>query len=627
MKVRAKLVFLVLGIVVALAAAVGAYMVLLGPVNQIEREKNYLIDLEDTINDDLIELNKLPYSPINTESELFSNASKGVEKAFQNLGNINVLPRINKEIKSALEVIANLQALNDKRLVKFNEDYDVLKTDAQAIFYFPDSMSFIQFFTEKLRPEKVALLPAVVPHFATFMSDLHIMQDSLVSSRETIEDQYSIISNEINATQRRAVAIAVTIVLGILSLTVGLALVLSNGIAGSIIGIERDIALLKEGDLSKRADVKSRDEIGMLAQNLNLFLDGLCSSLYQIKGISKSNIEVKNRLIYAATEATSSASQIESSTRSIGERIERFDSRIAESVGSIGKIVESITELNAQIEGQSSMVEEATASVTEMLSSLGNMSRITEKDRASTDELVQVSEHGRNVFEAAFTKIGEIPQNVGTIREMAAVIQNIASQTNLLAMNAAIEAAHAGESGRGFAVVADEIRKLSEASTASSRDISESIKSIVSKIDEATAANADTSRAFAAIDEKIKNVSGSMAEMYASINEIQIGSKQILQAMVELQERSVHVKDGSENIDESSTKINRMMDDLSKISTEVTSNIDEITTGITSISASIRSVAEFAEEVGSGSGRLDEEVSRFKTATEEDAQFPHQEVV
>jgi methyl-accepting chemotaxis protein len=459
------------------------------------------------------------------------------------------------------------------------------------------------------------------------MSDLHIMQDSLVSSRETIEDQYSIISNEINATQRRAVAIAVTIVLGILSLTVGLALVLSNGIAGSIIGIERDIALLKEGDLSKRADVKSRDEIGMLAQNLNLFLDGLCSSLYQIKGISKSNIEVKNRLIYAATEATSSASQIESSTRSIGERIERFDSRIAESVGSIGKIVESITELNAQIEGQSSMVEEATASVTEMLSSLGNMSRITEKDRASTDELVQVSEHGRNVFEAAFTKIGEIPQNVGTIREMAAVIQNIASQTNLLAMNAAIEAAHAGESGRGFAVVADEIRKLSEASTASSRDISESIKSIVSKIDEATAANADTSRAFAAIDEKIKNVSGSMAEMYASINEIQIGSKQILQAMVELQERSVHVKDGSENIDESSTKINRMMDDLSKISTEVTSNIDEITTGITSISASIRSVAEFAEEVGSGSGRLDEEVSRFKTATEEDAQFPHQEVV
>jgi methyl-accepting chemotaxis protein len=614
MKIRAKLISLVLGVVLVLAVAAGAYAALLGSANQIEHEKSYLVALDDTIKNQLIELNKLPYTVLKTGIETFADTNKDLDTAFQNLGKIKALPRFNKDIGSALEVITDLQALNKKRLARLNADLEVLTTDAQAVFYFPDSINLTMFYSYDFRPEKKKLAVAALPHLETFMSDLAVMQDSFVDSEKTIAEQYSIIDREISTTRTRALAMAAVIILGIM---IVLALVLAHGIAGAIIKIERNISMLKEGDLSGRANVKSRDEIGMLAQNLNFFLDGLSSSLYRIKEISKSNIRVKNNLIDATTEATSSATQIESSTHLIGKQIETFDSHIAQSVGSISKIVGSITDLNAQIEGQSSMVEEATASVTEMLSSLENMSRITQKDRASTEKLVQVSERGRSVFETAFSKIGEIPQNIGTIREMSSVIQNIASQTNLLAMNAAIEAAHAGEAGRGFAVVADEIRKLSEASTESSRDISESIEIIVSKIDEATAANAETSHVFADIDEKIKGVSESMVEMHGSIGEIQIASKQILQAMIELQERSTRVKEGSATINESSSDIKRMMDNLSKVSTEVTSHVSEITAGISDIGLSIRAVAEFAEEVSSGSTQLDEEVNRFKTTCEE----------
>jgi len=260
------------------------------------------------------------------------------------------------------------------------------------------------------------------------------------------------------------------------------------------------------------------------------------------------------------------------------------------------------------------MVEEATASVTQMLSSLNNMSRVTGKDRDSTNELVQVLEHGRSVFETAFIKIGEIPQNIGIIRDMADVIRNIASQTNLLAMNAAIEAAHAGEAGRGFAVVADEIRKLSEASTSSSRDIAESIKAILAKIEEATEANKSTNQAFSAIDEKIRDVAKSTLELYSNISEIQLGSNQILQAMVDLQERSVRVTDGAKEMGEGSGEIKEMMIDLTRISTDVTANISEIISGIEDISVQLRSVAEFDDRLGNVSGRLDEEISRFKTS-------------
>ena len=102
------------------------------------------------------------------------------------------------------------------------------------------------------------------------------MQDSLCRLGTTISEQYAIIDGAISATRALAFTMAAVIILGIM---IALALILANGIAGSIITIERNISMLKEGDLSERANVKSRDEIGMLAQNLNLFLDGLSSSL------------------------------------------------------------------------------------------------------------------------------------------------------------------------------------------------------------------------------------------------------------------------------------------------------------------------------------------------------------
>ena len=138
------------------------------------------------------------------------------------------------------------------------------------------------------------------------------------------------------------------------------------------------------------------------------------------------------------------------------------------------------------------------------------------------------------------------------------------------------------DAGRGFAVVADEIRKLSEVSTKSSRDISQSIKLVVAKIDEATRANAGTGLAFSAIDEKIKEVSRSMIEVNAIIGEISIGSKRVLDAMVELKKRSLEVRDGSMSMDEGSMEINS-------------------------------AVAELSERVGGMSAQLDEDVNRFRT--------------
>jgi len=615
MKIRAKLTLLILGNLALLAIAASLYFILLFPVDRMEKEKSYFTDLSSAMRLQQVALNRLSYLPIVKAYASFTDATVALDASFKNLDNVKVLPTANADLKNDIDVIKGLKDVAHDSVAKIDDDSRTLIASMKSLFAFLDMINLYEpyartFNSQAQKSEAEAVKALIKP----FMSDILGMDVSIDMFEDTISQQFAKIDHEIAAVRSRAFGTAGIIVVIIVGITLLGSILIARGIAKSIIRIERNIVLLKEGDLSKRSKLSTKDEIGSLSGNLNLFLDGLSNSILNIKDISKANIDSKGKLIIAASEATSSATQIGANAKSIEKQVRNLDGRIAESAGSIGKIAVGITDLKSQIEGQGAMVEEATASVTEMLSSLTNMSRITEKNQKAAEDLVAVSERGRTVFETVSAKIGEIPQNIGVIRDMASVIQNIASQTNLLAMNAAIEAAHAGESGRGFAVVADEIRKLSEASTTSSRDIAESIKGIVSKIEEASTANAGTNGAFAAIEERIKGVSTSMTEIHASINEIQVGSRQILDAMVDLQDRSLGVRAGSKSMEEGSTEITEMMADVGRISSEVANNITEIAHGIEDIGSSIRSVGSLSEDVGSGSALLDAEVSRFKTA-------------
>jgi len=615
MSIRLKLITLVVGTLVLSAASLCLFLVFLAPVNRIERERGYLSALAEAMKEEQVQLNRLPYAGIKEGSRSFQAAVDGTDGAFVKLGDIRTLPRLNQGMKDSLEIIRRLKTLRDRNLAAMQADYQVLVGDAKAVFTFFDFKNFTEFSDyDFLNPVSKALASAALPHLHKFMTSQSIMQGSLEAALSTVADQYSIIDRQIRKSRSEAIAAAAGIAGLIVALSVTMALVLANGIAAAVIGLERNISLLKDGDLSGRAKIRSRDEMGKLSADLNRFLDGLSGALNRIKGISGTNVEMKDELLKAVTEASGSVAQIQVSTESMGKQIRGFDRSIEESTRSIGRILRGIEELDEQIEGQGSMVEEVTASVTEMLSSLDSMGRITERDRALAEGLVRVAERGHRVIEEASDKIAEIPRSVGIIREMAEVIRGVAASTDLLAMNAAIEAAHAGEAGRGFAVVADEIRKLSEASGASSDDIARSIESIIARIEEAMGANAGTSEAFAAIDGKIREVASSMDELFSGLGEIRQGSEQILQAMTVLQERSMRVKEGSSSMKEASSEIGAMTEELGRVSSEVSTSIGEIGDGMSDIDRAIDTVAKLAERVGDGSNRLDEDVGRFKTA-------------
>ena len=474
-------------------------------------------------------------------------------------------------------------------------------------------LSFYTVDEERYKPKK-AFLDAARLDLPAFMSTLRIASQSLQYSAGTIEENNVIINEQILSIQNGATRTAAIIAFLVIAAAVTAALFFARSMALSVVGMAKGIGKLKEGDLTVRAAVAGSDELAVLAGDLNATLDLLALSLGEIKRVSKSNLEVKDRLVSASSEASSASTQIESSARSIERQFETLNSHVESSSQSVGKIGGAMADLDREIADEGAMVERVTASVTQMLASLENMSRITARDRESSVKLVEEAGRGSEVFASATLKIAEIPESVDAIRDMAKVIQGIASRTNLLAMNAAIEAAHAGEAGAGFAVVADEIRTLSEASTSSSKEITKSIKAIVDKIRLSMEANSSISGAFAAINGRISEVSASMDELYASIGEIQAGSKDILEAMVELRDRSLKVKDGSQAAKDGSLEISAAVAELSRISSEVNSNIGEITLGISDIHSSIGHVSDFAERVGAESVRLDAEVNRFKTA-------------
>ena len=145
-------------------------------------------------------------------------------------------------------------------------------------------------------------------------------------------------------------------------------------------------------------------------------------------------------------------------------------------------------------------VEESTASVNEMIASLKNLDKMTNARRESASRLVETAKNGGEKLSNTVEVVRNINNSIGSISDMIKIIDGIAAQTNLLAMNAAIEAAHAGDAGRGFAVVADEIRSLAETTSNNSQEIGSIIRDVMEKIHIAAESSEDTIQAFQDID-------------------------------------------------------------------------------------------------------------------------------
>lgn len=366
------------------------------------------------------------------------------------------------------------------------------------------------------------------------------------------------------------------------------------------------------GDLTVRLSVDTRDEVGRLSENFNRFLDSLQEMVGQVQSSARATTDVQDEVLASATETSSAINEITANIRSVSSMSETLRGEVASVSAATEQIQRNTQQLTSQADSQSSAVTQSSASVEQMISGLHNVARITESRRGAAEALVEGAARNSELATTASEAMQSVNASIDSIREMAEAIASIASQTNLLAMNAAIEAAHAGESGKGFAVVADEIRKLAETSSDSSREIATNVGAVVEHIQTSAVAMEALRSQLDEIVAEIGQTANAFTEIHGSTTEISTGGDEIVRAMSMLTTISAEVVQAIREIGESTASTASSMTALSDLSGQLSGATEEISTGAGEIMTAMNELQTQVHTLDDLNKSLSERVDSFR---------------
>ena len=367
-----------------------------------------------------------------------------------------------------------------------------------------------------------------------------------------------------------------------------------------------------DADLTIELDDRGNHEIAVLSRDFNSFLARLAGIIRYIRGAAGRVTGVKTSLGELSGEAASSSGQISSSLESMQNQIGRLDHLIGQSAEAVTGINGVISDFDESVGNQAASISQLSSSIEEMTASMESVKKVIDTNESSVGSLLQSSRDGGEKIDNTNEVIDLVNGRIDQLAQAAELINQIASQTNLLSMNAAIEAAHAGDAGKGFAVVAEEIRKLASSAGDNAKTIGDALRDITAQIVNAANMSRESRNAFSDIESGIENVASGLAEIAAAVTELTGGGREIRISASSLADSGGLVRDGAQEIRKDAVLIKESMGDITNISNSVVSGMDEIAAGTRRNRQSAQKVRDESDRLGTSIDEISSAVKRFK---------------